>query len=159
MGFYSNKAFLTGLSVCCGEKVFWMFATQKICELQQPRGTIWAKTLTLGKTEGRRRRGRQRMRWLEASLARRTWVWASSGSWWWTGRPGVLQSMGLQSRTRRSDWTELLWANVVAHVWDSGERGGEVGPSVPFTILRVKLPSLGNKLASKHSWRTSLTLV
>ena len=24
-----------------------------------------------------------------------TWVWVSSGSWWWTGRPGVLQSMGL----------------------------------------------------------------
>ena len=25
-----------------------------------------------------------------------TWVWASSGNWWWTGKPGVLQSMGLQ---------------------------------------------------------------
>ena len=25
-----------------------------------------------------------------------TWVWASSGSWWWTGKPGMLQSMGLQ---------------------------------------------------------------
>ena len=25
-----------------------------------------------------------------------TWVWASCGSWWWTGRPGMLQSMGLQ---------------------------------------------------------------
>ena len=25
-----------------------------------------------------------------------TWVWASSRSWWWTGKPGVLQSMGLQ---------------------------------------------------------------
>ena len=31
-----------------------------------------------------------------ASLSRWTWVWASSGSWWWTGRPGVLQSMRLQ---------------------------------------------------------------
>ena len=31
-----------------------------------------------------------------ASLTLRTWVWASSGSWWWTGRPGMLQSMGLQ---------------------------------------------------------------
>ena len=26
-----------------------------------------------------------------------TWVWASSGSWWWTGKPGILQSMGSQS--------------------------------------------------------------
>ena len=31
----------------------------------------------------------------------KTWVWASSGSWWWTGKPGVLQSTGSQS------WTQL----------------------------------------------------
>ena len=42
-----------------------------------------------------------------ASPTQRAWVWVSSGSRWWTGRPGVLQSMGLQSRTRLSDWTEL----------------------------------------------------
>ena len=40
---------------------------------------------------------------LMASLTRWTWVWASSGSWWWTGRPGVLQSM----RTQLRNWTEL----------------------------------------------------
>ena len=34
-----------------------------------------------------------------------TWVWASSESWWWTGKPGVLQSIGLQRV--RCDWTEL----------------------------------------------------
>ena len=37
-----------------------------------------------------------------ASLTWWTWVWASSGSWWWTGRPGVLQSMG--SPRVRHDW-------------------------------------------------------
>ena len=42
-----------------------------------------------------------------ASLTRCTWVWVNSGSWWWTGRPGVLQFMGSQSRTWLSDWTEL----------------------------------------------------
>ena len=42
-----------------------------------------------------------------ASPTRGTWVWVSSGSWWWTGRLGVLQSRGSQSRTRLSDWTEL----------------------------------------------------
>ena len=31
------------------------------------------------------------------------------GSWWWTGRPGVLQSMGSQSQTRLRDWTELSY--------------------------------------------------
>ena len=42
------------------------------------------------------------------SLTRRTWVWASSGSWWWTGNPGMLQSIELQSV--RHNWvTELNW--------------------------------------------------
>ena len=37
-----------------------------------------------------------------------TWVWVDSSSWWWTGRPGVLQSMGLQRVGH--DWaTELNW--------------------------------------------------
>ena len=45
--------------------------------------------------------------WL-ASPTRWTWIWASSGSWWWTGRPGVLQSMGLQRVGQ--DWaTKLNW--------------------------------------------------
>ena len=40
------------------------------------------------------------------------WVWASSGSCWWTGKPGVLQSKGLQIQTRLSHWTELMEACV-----------------------------------------------
>ena len=41
-----------------------------------------------------------------ASPTWRTWVWVSSGSWWWTGKPGVLQSMG--SQRVGHDWaTEL----------------------------------------------------
>ena len=43
-----------------------------------------------------------------ASLTRWTWVWVNSGSWWWTGRPGVLRFMG--SQRVRHDWaTELNW--------------------------------------------------
>ena len=39
-----------------------------------------------------------------------TWVWVNSGSWWWTGKPGVLQFMGLQRV--RHDWaTELNWTD------------------------------------------------
>ena len=41
-----------------------------------------------------------------ASPTQCSWVWVNSGSWQWTGRPGVLRSMGLQSQTRLSDWTE-----------------------------------------------------
>jgi len=42
-----------------------------------------------------------------ASLTRWTWVWVNSGSWWWTGRPGVLQFMG--SKRVGHDWaTDLI---------------------------------------------------
>ena len=47
------------------------------------------KTLILGKIEGKWRRGWQRMRWLDG-ITYVTWVWASSRSWAWTGKPGVL---------------------------------------------------------------------
>ena len=43
-----------------------------------------------------------------ASRTQRTWVWASSGSWWWTGKPDVLQSMGSR-RVRHNEATELNW--------------------------------------------------
>ena len=43
-----------------------------------------------------------------ASLTQWTWVWVSSGSWWWAGRPGVLRFMG--SQRVGHDWaTELNW--------------------------------------------------
>ena len=43
-----------------------------------------------------------------ASPTQWTWVWVNSRSWWWTERPGVLQSMG--SQRVRHDWvTELNW--------------------------------------------------
>ena len=43
-----------------------------------------------------------------ASLTRWIWVWVNSGSWWWTGRPGVLRFMGLQ-RAGHNWATELNW--------------------------------------------------
>ena len=43
-----------------------------------------------------------------ASPTQQSWVWVNSGSWWWTGRPGVLQFMG--SQRVGHDWaTELNW--------------------------------------------------
>ena len=49
------------------------------------------KTLMLGKIEDRR------MRWLAGITVEMDMSWVGSGSWWWTGRPGALQSMGLQT--------------------------------------------------------------
>ena len=67
------------------------------------------KTLMMRKIEGRKRRGRPRMRWLSASPTGWTSVWESSRSWWWTGRAGVLQSLGSQECDRNEwlNWTEL----------------------------------------------------
>ena len=74
------------------------------------RTDLFEKTLILGKIEDRRKRGRQRMRWLDGitDSTQWTWVWVNFGCWWWTGRPGVLQSLG--SQRVGHDWvTELNW--------------------------------------------------
>ena len=74
------------------------------------RGDSSEKTLMLGKGEGGRRRRWQRMKWLDG-ITEWTWVWVNSGSWWWTGRPDVLQFMGSQrvDMTEWLNWTELNW--------------------------------------------------
>ena len=88
------------------------------------------KALMLGGSGGRRRRGRQRMRWLMASRTRWTWVWVNSGSWWWTGRPGVMWFMGLQrvghDWATKLNWTELNeeTRNLCPFSWCQRRSGG-----------------------------------
>ena len=56
-----------------------------------------------------------------ASPTQWTWDWINSGRWWWTGRPGMLQSMGSLSQTRLSDWTKLNWTEEKGHYrWLTG---------------------------------------
>ena len=51
-----------------------------------------------------------------ASLTQWTWVWMDSSSWWWTGRPVMLQFMG--SQRVGHDWvTELNWTEL-KYFWD-----------------------------------------
>ena len=51
------------------------------------------------------------MGWM-ASPTPWTWVWVNPGSWWWTGRPGMLWFMG--SQRVRHDWaTELNWTDWI----------------------------------------------
>ena len=70
------------------------------------------KTLILGKIAGRRRRGNRGLDGWMASLTQWTWVWVNSGSWWWTGRPDVLQSK--VSQKVRHNWvTELNWTHIM----------------------------------------------
>ena len=63
------------------------------------------KTLMLGKTEGGERDDRGWDDWM-ALPTQWTWVWVNSGSWWCTGKPGMLQSMGSQ-RVEHDSATEL----------------------------------------------------
>ena len=69
--------------------------------------THWKRLWCWGRLKaGGERDNRGRDGWM-ASPTQWTWVWASFGSWWWTGKPGMLQSMESQNRTRLSNWTEL----------------------------------------------------
>ena len=96
----------------------WIFIGRTDAEVETPilwpsdarNWLIWkdfdaGKRLKMGEGDDRGWDG-----WM-ASWARWTWVWASSGSWSWTGKPIMLQSMGLvaKSWTQLSYWTELIF--------------------------------------------------
>ena len=67
---------------------------QRVNSLEKP--WCWERLKTEGEVDGRGQDG-----WM-ASPTQRTWVWASSGRWWRTSKPSMLQSLGMQ---RLSDWT------------------------------------------------------
>ena len=74
------------------------------------RADWFEKTLMLGKIEGKRRWW-QRMRWLDGITDSIDMSQANSEKWWWTGRPGILQSMGSQKVGH--DWaTDLNWKSL-----------------------------------------------
>ena len=105
----SNQSILKEISPGCSlEGLMLMLKCQYFGHLMQTADSL-EKTLMLGKIEGRRRRGRQRMKWLDGITDQWTWVWVDSGSWWWTGRPGVLQSMG--SQRVGHDWMTVVIYN------------------------------------------------
>ena len=66
----------------------------------------WERLKAGGEWDDRRWDG-----WM-ASPTQWIWVWVSSGNWWWTGKPSVLQSMESQSRKWLSDWTDWLTLNL-----------------------------------------------
>ena len=102
----SNQSILKEISPECSlEELMLKLKLQYFSHLMWRFDSL-EKTLILGKIEGRRRREWQRMRWWDTSPTRWTWVWVDSGSWWWTGRPGMLRFMGSQGVGH--DWaTEL----------------------------------------------------
>ena len=97
----------------------WVFIGRTDAEAETP--ILWPpreKSWLIGKDPDDGRDWRQEEKGLTgwdgwmASLTRWTWVWVNSGSWWWTGRPGVLQFMG--SQRVEHDWeTELNWTEWI----------------------------------------------
>ena len=102
-----------------------------------------------------------------ASPTQGTWVWISSGGWWWTGSPGELQSMG--SQRVRHDWaaelnvscsavfySEALW--TIAHQllcpWDSPGKNFGVGC---HALLQGIFPTQGSHPCLLHWQEGSLS--
>ena len=106
----SNQSILKEISPGCSlEGVMLKLKLQYIGHLMR-RADSSEKTLMLGKTEGRRKIRWQRTRWLDDITDSMNMGLVDSGSWWWTGRPGVLQFMGSQRVWH--DWaTELNWTD------------------------------------------------
>ena len=96
---------------CCGEApILWPPDEKR--PWKRPR--CWERLKAGGEGDDRGWDG-----WM-ASPTRRTWVWVNSRSWRWTGRPGVLQSMGSQiDKTEQQAWTEWHFKEslLLIHSW------------------------------------------
>ena len=119
------------------------------------------KTLMLGEIGGRRRRDDRGWDDWMAWSTWWTWVWVNSGSWWWTGRPGVLWFMGLQ--IFRHDWatelncTELWYLNMpvvnqealwlppkAPHFEFHDTLHSSLQPSQVFKLVKIQVLSVGS---------------
>ena len=106
----SNQSILKEISPGCSlEGLMLKLKLQYFGHLMR-RADSFEKTLMLGKIEGGRRGGRQRIKWLDDITDSMDMSLGKLQSWWWTGRPGVLRFMGLQRVGH--DWaTELNWTD------------------------------------------------
>jgi len=84
-----------------------------------------------------------------ASLTRWTWVWVNSGSWWCTGRPGMLDSWGQRVDTiEQLNWTEL---NLLAISLYGGERETI---SLMSLLIKSRIPFMRAPLSTpNYLWK------
>ena len=121
---WSNQSILREInSEYSLEWLMWKLKFQYFGHLMQAEDSL-QKSLMLRKTEGRRRRGHQRMRWLDGITETMKMNLGHSRRWWGTGRPGELQSMG--SWRVRHDW--------VAEQHKSRLHKSKIAPFLPWTL-------------------------
>ena len=108
----SNQSILKEINPGCSLEGLMLKLQLQYFDYLMWRADSFEKTLMLGKIEGRRRRGRQKMRLLDGITDSMDMSLSNSRSWWWIGRPGVLRFMGWQRVGH--DWaTELNFTNQV----------------------------------------------
>ena len=101
----------------------WIFTGKTDTDAEAPilwppdtKSWLIGKDLDAGKDQKQKEKGVTENESWKASQTQWTWIWANSGRWWSTGKPGVLQFMGLQRV--RHDWaTELNWFIYGHTVW------------------------------------------
>ena len=113
----SNQSILKGISPRYSlEGLMLKLKLQYFGPLMQ-RANSFEKTLMLGKIEGRRR-GQQRMRRLNGITNSMDMSLSKLLEWWWTGKHGMLQSMGWQrvGHDWGLNWTELVCFNIFLYI-------------------------------------------
>ena len=100
-GIFSPEYSLEGLILKLKLQYFG-YRCEELTHLKRP--WCWEGLKAGGEGDDRRWDG-----WM-ASLTQWRWVWVNSGSWWWTGRPGIVQSMGSQ-RVGHDRATEFNWTD------------------------------------------------